>query len=157
MFGGCSPILRKLKTTPPVKELSFDLQIVEAGKLMGNCYKMQVFENLYHFFIFHKHGLLKSAQQATAPVSLHAFCSIISLLVPDFQALQVFEAVVPSFTECLPSLSTMSQQQVWNGLCPQLLRAGSESCTASATDLLFAAGGLQLLFIFTYYANKGKR
>lgn len=74
----------------------------------------------------------------------------------------VFGAVVPSRAEwidgiCLPSLSTVSQQQVGHGLCPQLLRADSGSHAASATHLLFAAGGLQLLFIFTYYTNKGKR
>lgn len=129
---------------------------------MENCHKMQVFENLYHFFLFHKHRLLKSAQQATAAVVLHAFCSIIAFLIPDFQALLVFEAVVPSCAEwidgsCLPSLSAVSQQQVWHGLCLQLQRASSGSHAASATHLLFAAGGLQLLFIFTYYTNKGKR
>lgn len=28
VFGSCSPVLRKLKTAPQVKEVSFDLQIV---------------------------------------------------------------------------------------------------------------------------------
>lgn len=123
---------------------------------------MQVFEHLYHFFLFHKHRFLKSPRQAKAAVGLHAFCSIIALLIPDFQALLVFEAVVPSCTEwidgsCLPSLSTVSQQQVGHRLCPQLQRANSRSHAASATHLLFAAGGLQLLGFFTYYANKGTR
>lgn len=35
-------------------------RLLEAVKVTGNCYKMQLFENLYHFFILHKHRLLKS-------------------------------------------------------------------------------------------------
>lgn len=131
---------------------------------MGNCYKMQVFEDFYHLFLFHKYRLLKSAQQATATAGLHALCSssIIALLIPGPQALLLFEAVVLSCAEwidgsCLPSLSAVSQQRVWHRLCLQLARAGSGSHAASATHLLFAAGGLQLQFIFTYYTNKGKR
>lgn len=35
VFEGCSPILRKWKTTPPVKEVSFDLQIVGGWENYG--------------------------------------------------------------------------------------------------------------------------
>lgn len=116
VLGNCNSILRKLKTTPPVKEVLLDLQIAGSWESykMGNCYKMQVFENLYRFILFHEHRLLKSSQQATATAGLHACSSsfIIALLIPDLQALLVFEALNPRCSgwingSCLPSLSSM--------------------------------------------------
>lgn len=120
---------------------------------LGNCYKIQVFEDLYNTFLFHKHRLLKSAQQATTTAGLHAFCSssITAPLIPGPQALLLFEAVAPSCAEwidggCLPSLSAVSQQRVWHRLCPQLARASSGSHAASATHVLFAAVYFYLLY-----------
>lgn len=50
VFRGCSPILRKLKTTPPVKEVSFDLQIVAGWELRETVRRCKCLNTCITFF-----------------------------------------------------------------------------------------------------------
>lgn len=63
-------------------------RLLDAGKAMGNCYKMQVFENLYLTFPQAQAPEVSKLQLQLVSMS---FFSIIALLIPELQALLVFE------------------------------------------------------------------
>lgn len=112
-----------------------------------------MFESLYLTFSFST-SAGSCSQQATASAGLRVFfsSSIIALLIPELQALLVFEAMAPILLG-----GVMAAACPASVLCPSsTCDVGSGRRAASATHLLFAAGGLQLLFIFTYYIKKAK-
>lgn len=49
---GLQPLPQKVEDHISSKKSHLTYRLLEAGKLMGNCYKMQVFESLYLTFSF---------------------------------------------------------------------------------------------------------